>query len=588
MAQKYAKGSRAWGICGRSGRKMLLRDMVFDGRYPNMRVDPAWYEDKHPQEFMPKVEDPTALYRPSPEVIAAPTAPVLTASLQGGTTAQLTWTPAESGITEIASYSIFRGLDGALPTLLITCAVLRDFLGGIVSVQHCTTTPSIPVDDTSDQPRPGDSSGSVFDKLTNEDAPVTYLDAGLTSGHTYCYYIVATPMGNNQSAGQGPPSPPSNTACVTAASLGTWTPQLGTSIPAGSVIDALIVSSTHIAALPQGSGFTLFSVDAGITWSQGAVPLAGAVIGWDTLRLGNADSVIIALAEVSGGRRLMRSTDSGQTYSDVTPAAFLASSGNLNQPVWSQSLLQWQMFASLTGNPPSNVWTSPDGVTWTSRDIVIGGGIANFIMLDPARMLDIPGAFLAAGTASDSGGVLAYATVVRSTDGITYTPTLMTIANGLQEAAGLAYDGTLVLALASDASNQSLRGNYTSSDGGVTWTQRTNPSSPSQPYSFTVTLYGGVAYSGFSPVNNTDYATSSDYQTWTNHPVAFGGGVFVNDGLGKLYDAGVGIDSTTDGTNWTSELTLVLGFVLNLHVRFGLRIAVGSDDAGNGQLWTHP
>lgn len=79
MAQKYARGTRAWGICGRGGHKLLLKDMVFDERYPNLRVDPDWFEGKHPQELLPKVEDPIALYRPAPEVIDAPTAPVLTA-----------------------------------------------------------------------------------------------------------------------------------------------------------------------------------------------------------------------------------------------------------------------------------------------------------------------------------------------------------------------------------------------------------------------------------------------------------------------------------------------------------------------------
>lgn len=206
MAQKYAKGSRAWGICGRSGKKTLLREMVFDGRFPNLRVDPDWWEDKHPQEFLPKVEDPTALYRPSPEVIAGPTTPVNTASQVSGTVT-VTWTPADSGITEIASYSVYKGIDGAVPTLLITCNVRRDFLGGIIGVQNCTTVPSIPRDDT--------SSGSVYDKPTNEDAPVTYLDTAVSLGHTYCYYVVANPMGNNQSVAQGPPSAPSNTSCVT-------------------------------------------------------------------------------------------------------------------------------------------------------------------------------------------------------------------------------------------------------------------------------------------------------------------------------------------------------------------------------------
>lgn len=79
MAKKYARGSRAWGICGRSGAKALLKDLVFDGRFPNMRVLPDWYEGKHPQETLTKVDDPVALFRPSPEVIDAPSAPVLTA-----------------------------------------------------------------------------------------------------------------------------------------------------------------------------------------------------------------------------------------------------------------------------------------------------------------------------------------------------------------------------------------------------------------------------------------------------------------------------------------------------------------------------
>lgn len=63
----YAKGKWALGECARSGRKMLLRDMIADGYYPNLIVDPEWYEPKHPQESLPSVRDPTALYRPAPE-----------------------------------------------------------------------------------------------------------------------------------------------------------------------------------------------------------------------------------------------------------------------------------------------------------------------------------------------------------------------------------------------------------------------------------------------------------------------------------------------------------------------------------------
>ena len=167
-----------------------------------MRVDPAWREDKHPQETLPRVEDPVALYRPSPEVIAAPTAPVLAVVLVG-VNPQLTWDPSESGITEIKSYDIYRGTDGATPTLLINCPVRRDFLGGIKSIDHCTIV--------SPPEHPDDPWTTVI-----EDSPVTYLDTTVVSGHTYCYYVIANPLGNNQSTAQGPPSAPSNTACVDA------------------------------------------------------------------------------------------------------------------------------------------------------------------------------------------------------------------------------------------------------------------------------------------------------------------------------------------------------------------------------------
>lgn len=208
MATKYAKGRRAWGICARSGAKALLSELVFDGRFPNMRVLKDWWEDRHPQEFLPKLEDPIALYRPSPEVIAAPTAPILSI-VAGNLSAILTWTPAESDITEISSYTIFRGVGGATPTQLIVCKVLRDFLGGIIGVQNCVTVPTVPNDDT----------GSVIDKPGPEDSPVTYVDNTLTVNLSYCYYVRGFPLGNNQAVGQGPPSLASNTVCLTAVSF---------------------------------------------------------------------------------------------------------------------------------------------------------------------------------------------------------------------------------------------------------------------------------------------------------------------------------------------------------------------------------
>ena len=63
----YARGSRAWGICQRSGTRYLLRELVEDGRYPGLLVHPDWWEGKHPQETPVDVSDPIALRRPSPD-----------------------------------------------------------------------------------------------------------------------------------------------------------------------------------------------------------------------------------------------------------------------------------------------------------------------------------------------------------------------------------------------------------------------------------------------------------------------------------------------------------------------------------------
>ena len=64
---RYAKGRRAVGICARSGRKMLLSQMVPDGQYPGLLVDPDWRDIKNEQERPIDVSDAIALRRPAPD-----------------------------------------------------------------------------------------------------------------------------------------------------------------------------------------------------------------------------------------------------------------------------------------------------------------------------------------------------------------------------------------------------------------------------------------------------------------------------------------------------------------------------------------
>lgn len=170
--QRYAAGKHAVGECARSGRKMLLRDMVSDGYYPNLLVDPAWREEKHPQEYLPKIEDPTSLYRPSPAREGGPTSPVLSADVTLNAVT-LTWTESITRVNQIEEYQVWRtatdsGDAGYLASfaLVETVDVERDYKGAIT----------------------GD--------------PYTYEDSDLDFGVTYSYFVRAVSV--RVSEGQTP------------------------------------------------------------------------------------------------------------------------------------------------------------------------------------------------------------------------------------------------------------------------------------------------------------------------------------------------------------------------------------------------
>lgn len=103
---RYAPGTRAWGLCKKCGLRFLLRDLVFDGYYPGLRVCNGCYDDKQPQEFLIDVTDPEALWKPSPE--DGPSAPILT-GYASYNTVYLNWTQPElRGQPRVENYQLFR------------------------------------------------------------------------------------------------------------------------------------------------------------------------------------------------------------------------------------------------------------------------------------------------------------------------------------------------------------------------------------------------------------------------------------------------------------------------------------------------
>ncbi len=137
-SRKYAVGRKAWFICQRCGQRGLYRESVFDGHIKNLRVHKECYEPQHPQEFLPRVTDPVALWRPSPEWGGEPS--VLTAELvESGVL--LTWTEAEIFNARFESYDVYRAvvplngepLDPEDYTLLVSLPIVYDEFMAIVS-----------------------------------------------------------------------------------------------------------------------------------------------------------------------------------------------------------------------------------------------------------------------------------------------------------------------------------------------------------------------------------------------------------------------------------------------------------------------
>jgi hypothetical protein len=69
MAKQYATGRRALAECQRSGARVRYKDIISDGYIPGLLVSKEWYEAPHPlDEPLRDIDDPVALYQPSPEI----------------------------------------------------------------------------------------------------------------------------------------------------------------------------------------------------------------------------------------------------------------------------------------------------------------------------------------------------------------------------------------------------------------------------------------------------------------------------------------------------------------------------------------
>jgi hypothetical protein len=164
----YAVGRIAKGQCQRCGLFYLLKELVMDGYYPNVRVCVGCYDAPQPQERLAVVSDAVALYKPTPDAIYI-SPPVLVATVSGADVV-LTWSGfngasppgqvltddfnvATRGKSPIGSsgganitlgYLVNRSPDGVTWTQLANLANTADEFGAlVVETDTYTDTPGV-------------------------------------------------------------------------------------------------------------------------------------------------------------------------------------------------------------------------------------------------------------------------------------------------------------------------------------------------------------------------------------------------------------------------------------------------------------
>lgn len=145
----YAKGRLAWGLCQRCGLRYLLRFLVMDGYYPNIRVCLGCYDPPQPQERLAVVSDPVALWKPAPDAYFV-NPPFLTTRIAGADVV-LTWTsiggppigegrsPQQSAELS-AGYQVYRSIDNGVSFEIIASFVNSADEFGALSVETLTFT----------------------------------------------------------------------------------------------------------------------------------------------------------------------------------------------------------------------------------------------------------------------------------------------------------------------------------------------------------------------------------------------------------------------------------------------------------------
>lgn len=314
--------------------------------------------------------------------------------------------------------------------------------------------------------------------------------------------------------------------------------------------------------------------------NSGVIQTSPDGLDWTTRASGTSENLIGVVsgpsgyAAISSTSTLTKSTD-GITWSSTGFLAFnkvgtttdlLISGGN-------------DIFCVVVNTSTSNVYTSPDGIIWTTRTLPttatwhkIYFGNGKFCLLSPTSVLTstdgitwVQGSGLVAGGTYSGltyGNGIYYAVKTgssqasASTDGITWTTRTLP---GAFTWGDLTYGNGVFCLPRSDYATNTV---YTSTNG-ITWVSRAVPATSTYWYKV---LFNGTVFVMIARAGGNFRATSTDGITWTTgtftytprasygiYPPSFGvvGTKFIVNGNNGTYTTSA--MTSTDGVNWTYQ-----------------------------------
>lgn len=263
---------------------------------------------------------------------------------------------------------------------------------------------------------------------------------------------------------------------------------------------------TLIVSGDSGNVDTRRSLDGGLSWVAPGTPPAAVQI--NDLASDGAGTWVACRDDLAD---VFESSDDGDTWT----ARVMSGAGTAARVVWEPTSA---LFVALAG---PEIWTSPDGITWTLRHTQ-GGVVYNRIAV---------------------GGGRAVATWLAGTDGHSHSADMITWTDVAASPAGDSYadvaysaGADLWMIVGNDASETSPLV-LTSSDGGITFTQGPTGGLPDPAFFGRVASDDGEMWVVHEATDGNVYASSDRGLTWT-HLNAAGGirGLFDSAGPPTLLE----------------------------------------------------